>query len=413
MTKDASQNPAKVERVHYEHHLLISIEWSQLYWLAFRPLAFGCCKSLPPFFGFCQRLSQAPHTFVCAPAVALIFSSRGEVEVFSSDQKCNQKVVDAEFPPFAGHGRSLDLLDEQLVLIGNSKRKLGGKFEYISIQKPRKGLLGMKFTTEVAPIGYSPFWHTSHSFGNQLLALGGVYRSKVRLSNTVWNGLDLHWQNTTKFSRFATGACTVKLIKDIFLVIGGSERVRQKRLEMDTVLKLNIEEESVEELPPIKLKRAFHACEVSGTLEASDLRILISGGTKGKDLVADEIYHWSTKDSVVLDPASSLGRQKHRLLRLEDKIFSFGGLQSDGSETSVVQWFDWDNTRWNDHESPLLSKSTGNLAVTAFPLSAVDCHAGCSCGLAGSLGRIVGGSEAEVRKWLANSFHCLYLYICR
>ena len=167
---------------------------------------------------------------------------------------------------------------------------------------------------------------------------------------------------------------------------------------MDTVLKLNIEEESVEELPPIKLKRAFHACEVSGTFEASDLRILISGGTKGKDLVADEVYHLSTKDSVVLDPASSLGRQKHHLLRLEDKIFSFGGLQSDGSETSAVQWFDWDNTRWNDHESPLLSKSTGNLAVTAFPLSAVDCHAGCSCGLAGSLGRIVGGSEAEVRK---------------
>ena len=36
---------------------------------------------------------QAPNTYVCAPAVALIFSSEGEVEVFSKNRKCNQKIT--------------------------------------------------------------------------------------------------------------------------------------------------------------------------------------------------------------------------------------------------------------------------------------------------------------------------------
>ena len=63
---------------------------------------------------------------MCAPAVALIFSSGGEVEVFSKDKKCNQKIVD--FPDFGGEGHSVDLLDEQLVLLG--VHQIGGKFEY-------------------------------------------------------------------------------------------------------------------------------------------------------------------------------------------------------------------------------------------------------------------------------------------
>ena len=55
-----------------------------------------------------------------------------------------------EFPSFGGQGRSIDLLDEQLILLGDNK--LGGKFEYKSIHQPRKGLLGMKFTKEVSPL---------------------------------------------------------------------------------------------------------------------------------------------------------------------------------------------------------------------------------------------------------------------
>ena len=150
---------------------------------------------------------QAPNTYVCAPAVALIFSSEGEVEVFSKNRKCNQKIVD--FPRFGGQGHSIDLLDEQLILLGE-KSRLGGKFGYKSIHQPRKGLLGMKFSEEISPVGNSPLWHTSQVYGNQLLAIGGEFESKVRLSSTLWKGLNLRWQNGSQFSRFASGGCAVK-----------------------------------------------------------------------------------------------------------------------------------------------------------------------------------------------------------
>ena len=341
-------------------------------------------------FSSCRSLSQAPNTFVCAPAVALIFSSKGEVEVFSKNQKCNQRIVD--FPSFGGDGRSIDLLDEQLVVLGDNK--YGGKFAYKSIHQPRKGLLGMKFSTEVSPIGNSPLWHTSHAFGNQILTIGGEFQSKARLSNTVWNGLNLRWQDGSRFSRFAVGACKVKLNKDVYLLIGGFERVKESRVEMNTVLRLNTTEETIEELPSIRRDRAFHACEVS------EGKVLISGGTRGDVTIADEVYSLATYESTVLNMASSLGRHQHQLLRLEETIFAFGGLLGNGSETSVVEWFDWMDMRWKQHEQSLLSENTTNLAVTAFPLSAVDCHAGCSCGLAGNLGnarnRIVGGTDAQV-----------------
>ena len=163
-------------------------------------------------------------------------------------------------------------------------------------------------------------------------------------------------------------------------------------MEMNTVLRLNITEETVEELPPIEENRAFHACEIS------EGKILISGGTQGEVTVGDEVYSLSTYKSTALDEASSLGRHHHFLLRLEDTIFVFGGLLSSGSETSEVDWFDWTDMRWKHHDQSLISQNTASLAVTAFPLSAVDCHAGCKCGIAGNLGsaRIVGGKEAQV-----------------
>ena len=295
-----------------------------------------------------------------------------------------------DFPSFGGDGRSIDLLDEQLVLLGDNK--LGGKFEYKSIFQPRKGLLGMKFSREVSPIGNSPLWHTSLAFGNQILTIGGEFESKARLSNTVWNGLNLRWQNGSRFSRFAVGACKVKVAKDVFLLIAGFERINGSKVEMNTVLRLNITEETIEELPSIRRRRAFHACEVF------EGKILVSGGTKGKVTVDDEVYNLTTNKSTVLKKAKSLGRSQHQLLRLEETIFAFGGLVHNGSETSEVEWFDWMDMSWKQHEQSLLSENTTNLAVTAFPLSAVDCLAGCSCGLAGNLdnARIVGGTEAQV-----------------
>ena len=63
-----------------------------------------------------------------------------------------------------------------------------------------------------------------------------------------------------------------------------------------------------------------------------------------------------------------------------------------------MAWFDWSSKQWKEHDHGLLSKNSSNLVVTSFPLSAVDCHAGCTCGRVNNLGgaRIVGGNEAKV-----------------
>ena len=115
-------------------------------------------------------------------------------------------------------------------------------------------------------------------------------------------------------------------------------------------------------------------------------------------IVPDEVYDLTTNKSTILEMTSSLQRQKHQLLQIEETIFSFGGVLSDGTQTSIVEWFDWTSRQWKQHDHGLLSKNSSNLVVTSFPLSAVDCHAGCTCGRANNLGgaRIVGGNEAKV-----------------
>ena len=296
-----------------------------------------------------------------------------------------------DFPSFGGQGHSIDLLDEQLILLGG-KSQLGGKFEYKSIHQPRKGLLGMKFSKEMSPVGNSPLWHTSHVYGNQLLAIGGEFESKARLSSTLWKGLNLRWQNGSQFSRFANGSCAVKVAKDVFVLVGGSEQVQESKIETNFVVTLNITDEIMQVLPSIKHSRAFHSCELY------EDTILISGGTSDGNVIADEVYNLTSKESTPLNMTSSLGRYQHTLKRIEDTIFALGGLLENGSATASVEWFDWKAMIWKQHGTSLLSKNTSFLAVTSFPLSAVDCHTGCTCGVA-SLGnaRIVGGTDAQVQ----------------
>ena len=87
---------------------------------------------------------------------------------------------------------------------------------------------------------------------------------------------------------------------------------------MNTVLRFNITEEAIEEMPAIGRNRAFHSCEVF------EGKILITGGTRGEVTIADEVYDLSTNKSSTLHMSSSLGRSRHQLLRLEETIFAFG-----------------------------------------------------------------------------------------
>ena len=65
----------------------------------------------------------------------------------------------ATFPKFSGIGRTSSLLDKELLLIGNDD--LGTRGRTISIQKPRDGLLAMKYTVQELPLTQSPHQHSS------------------------------------------------------------------------------------------------------------------------------------------------------------------------------------------------------------------------------------------------------------
>ena len=321
----------------------------------------------------------------------MIFSSEGGVEIFSKDQKCNQKILD--YSSLGGEGRSIDLLDDQLVILGDSTPGEFDKFEFKSILHPRKGLLGMKVNKEVLVNfgrGFnSPRWHTSHGYGNKLLAIGGEFQTGAQFSQGMWKSSDIQ-DSGPGFSR--SGACKVKLEKDVFLLIGGLENADKIGVETNRVLKLNISDETVEELKTIRESRAFHSCEIF------EGQVLISGGVRGNDIIADEVYNLNAIESVLLPMTSSIQRHRHQLLRLEDTIYAFGGLLADGSQTDEVKFFDWTSRSWLQHANSLLSKNTSSLTVIPFPMSAVGCNAGCTCGQArtSNQGRIVGGHTAQV-----------------
>ena len=108
-----------------------------------------------------------PSSFVCQPAGALIITQSGEIEVFSD--KCSAFI--STFQNFSGIARTLSLLDEELLLLGDDA--LGTKERYISIQKPRDGLLAMKYTVEELPLTQPLHRHSSLVSGNELTVVGG------------------------------------------------------------------------------------------------------------------------------------------------------------------------------------------------------------------------------------------------
>ena len=364
-----------------------------------------------------------PSSFVCQPAVALFAFNDGQLEIFSKDTQCNQQMVNiSNFTSFSTSGQTLDLLDDQLVLMGDAK--IGTSWKYIRIHSPRDGLLAIKFSKETSPIKGSPHRHTSYSHGNKLVVLGGEQNTKGRLETNTWNELKLRWKNQTAFSGYTSAACQVKLQKNIHLIIGGVQHGRHLDQATKAVLKINITEETVEEWPPILSERAHHSCEL---LDGSV--ILISGGLpKGASsrngnlsIVVDELYtlhenvvknlhelytlHENVvKNQTTLNQDSSLNRFQHRLIRLEDTVFAVGGAMADRSRPSGVMMFNMTTTSWEEHTENLLSKNTGDVAVTHFPRSSVDCIFNCTCGLSKAAHvsdedeRIVNGNVAKVTK---------------
>ena len=311
----------------------------------------------------------------------------------------------AASPKFAGSGRTLSLLNEEVLLLGGDN--LGNRGQYVSIQKPRDGLLALKYTIEHLPIRQLPHQHSSLVSRNTLTVVGGKFKSRGKFSKFTWTELSLKWENGSAFSPNFIDACFVKIGVDVHIIFGGERNINNQKIIGRQVVKINTTEEIAYELNPMKHSRVSHDCEL---LDSSV--VLVSGGLaqRGADpseVLPDELYNITASGEVVreLDLGQSLKRVQHALIRIEDRVWAVGGLDSSNTAPPTIAEFDPITNSWSELTQELNSTNTAELVVTPFPVSSLDCVPKCQCGgVANRQGRIFGGNEAEVIEINPNKF---------
>ena len=303
----------------------------------------------------------------------------------------------ATFPKFSGSGRTWSLLDEELLLLGDDD--LGTRGRYISIQKPRDGLLAMKYTVQELPLTQSPHQHSSLVSRNTLTVVGGKFKSRGQLSKFTWTELALKWENGSAFTPDFVDACSVKLSVDIHIIFGGEKKVNDQTISAREVVKINTTDLIATELNPITHSRVSHDCELQ-----NKSIVLVSGGLaqKGADpskVLEDELYDITGSGEVVkvLDLEHSLGRVQHSMIKIEDRIWALGGRDSNNEAPSKIAEFDPTTCSWIELSQELQSTKTTEIVVSQYPVASLDCVPQCHCGISNKNERIFGGSEADVR----------------
>ena len=341
-----------------------------------------------------------PSLFTCEPAVALLVSKSGEMEVFSSNAKCNRKLNNIPQASFEGH--TVNLLDNKLILGALLYTASHDSWSYLSLEDPRSGLLANKWTHTTTMTQEAPGFHTSFVHDKDLVYLGGKHNIQTKLQNGrvesgEWNIFTLLWKNGTEFNDIKSSACQVKINKNMFLVIGGHTN-RGSFAASSQVLLVDMNKQSVQELQGLKYARTYHACA-----SIDENKILVSGGLaqgeygQNAEIVRTEIYDVNTGTSGDITDPMMTPRFSHSLVRLEQYVYVMGGDTVGGLSLSSVERFDLTTGTWTKHPEALISSSTTGLAVTTIPISAVGCDQGCQCGIASTrTERIVGGQEAEV-----------------
>ena len=325
---------------------------------------------------------------MCQPAAALVITKGGEIEVVS--QKCSVPI--ATFPKFAGVGRTSSLMDEELLLLGDDD--FGTKGWYVSIHKPRDGLLAMKYSIHHLPLRQSFHQHSSLVSKNTLTVVGGKFKSKGKLSKFSWTEVPLKWENGIEFLPKFVSACTVKLDVNMHIVFGGEREINGQIFGSKQVLKIDTTEEIVSAMKPMAHGRYSHGCQLS-----SGSVVLVSGGyaNKSQQVLPDELYDLTTQEVItVLEPEQSLGRAQHSLVRTGDQIWAIGGKDSSGTSLSKIAEFDIATNTWTQLDRRLHSTNTADLVVSPYPTASLDCVPECHCGMTRPSARIFGGSEAEV-----------------
>ena len=329
----------------------------------------------------------------------MIITKEGEVEVFSGSRQCSKAV--ATSIAFAGIGRTASLLDEELILLGNDD--LGTQEgRYVSIQKPREGLLAMKYTFEDIPLKGSPHQHTSLVSKNTLAVIGGKFKSKAKLSKYTWTELSLHWKDGSKFDLDLIGSCVVKLSVDVHIIFGGVRKIEGRKRTGKEVVKIDTTKELAFEMKGMQHERAFHGCQL---LDSS--LVLLSGGLAQSEIQPDELYDIKSQESqesqeTVLNLDDSLKRHHHSLIKIGERVFGVGGVDSDKNTPSKIEEFNRATNTWTVLNQELHSSHTSDLVVSPFPMSAIDCVPKCQCGIGKRETRIFDGSEAEVRVFVLN-----------
>ena len=307
----------------------------------------------------------------------------------------------ATFPKFAGIGRTASLLDEELLLLGDDY--LGTKGRYISIQKPRDGLLAMKYTVQELPLTQSIHQHSSLVSRNTLTVVGGKFKSRGKLSKFTWTELSLKWDNGSKYTPAFADACSVKLGVDVHIIFGGEKKVNGQKISVRQVVKINTTNLIATEFNPLTYGRVSHDCQL-----LNKSIVLVSGGLaqKGSDpweVLPDELYNITSQKVVkVLDSQHSLRRIQHAMTKIEDRIWALGGRDSKNDAPSTIAEFNPTTNSWQELPQELHSTNRSQLVVTTFPTSAIDCVPECRCGIAKRKKRIYGGSEAKVRNVFVN-----------
>ena len=296
------------------------------------------------------------------------------------------------FLKFAGIGRTASLLDEELILLGNDD--LGTKEgRYVSIQKPRDGLLAMKYSIQNMSLSGSPHQHTSLVSKNALAVVGGKFKSKGMLSKLTWTELSLHWQNGSKFNPDFVASCAVKLGADVHIIFGGARNGNQQQIGGRQVIKINTTQQVAFEMKPMNYKRMSHACQL---LNSSV--VLLSGGLDQSVIQPDELYDVTSEKVVkVLELQQSLRRIQHTIIRMNERVYALGGTDENEDTPSKIAEFDTTTNAWDELTQELHSTNTSELVITPYPISSLDCVPECRCGIANRDSRIFGGSVAEVR----------------
>ena len=118
---------------------------------------------------------RRPSDFVCQPAVALILSTEGEIEVFSPEGACSQKLTKSDHLSATGH--SFTLLDNQIVVVGYQEEC--GSWKSIALEDPRGGLLSSRLSGTSSQLGgAAPRHHTAFTHGQSLYLLGGEQKTQ-------------------------------------------------------------------------------------------------------------------------------------------------------------------------------------------------------------------------------------------